>query len=313
MAHRAAGQSVARIGGENQPQVASPKRYDAAMDDTAETAFRPFKHFEHCGWREVAERYDAAFVGATGQSIGPMLEAVGAGPGVLLLDVACGPGAATAAAASCGASVLGVDFAAEMVALARRKWPGAEFKEGDAENLDLPGASFHAVLMNFGILHLANPDGALAEAFRVLMPGGRLAFTVWVPPPQTVPFAIVLEAVEKYGVPNIGVPPGPPMFRFSDSQEAQRVLAAVGFENIRFQTLPITLSLADPDALFRIMLDAGVRTSGLLKAQTPAALAKIRKHMGERVTAYRADNEADEAYVLVMPAVLITATKPVGA
>lgn len=280
------------------------------MTDTTEAAFQPFKNFEHHGWREVAERYDAAFVGATGQSIAPMLDAVGSGPDVRLLDVACGPGYATAAAAARGASVLGVDFAAEMVALAQRKWPGVEFKEGDAEYLDLPDAEFDAVLMNFGVLHLADPDRAIREDFRVLRPGGRLAFTVWVPPPQTVPFAIVLDAVEKHGVPNIGVPPGPPMFRFADSHEARRVLEGIGFESVSFQTLPITLALADPDALFQIMLEAGVRTSGLLKAQTPAALDRIREHMVKRVAECRTHNGADGTYVLPMPAVLITATKP---
>jgi SAM-dependent methyltransferase len=286
------------------------------MTDTTEAALRPFKDFERRGWREVAERYDAAFVGATGQAIGPMLDAVGAGPGVRLLDVACGPGYGAAAAAARGAGVLGVDFAAEMVALAQRKWPAVEFREGDAEILDLPAAGFDAVIMNFGVLHLANPDSAIAECFRVLRPGaggaggGRFAFTVWEPPPATVPFAIVLEAVERHGVPDIGVPPGPPMFRFSDPHEARRVLGAAGFEHVRFQTLPITLALADPDALFRIMLDAGVRTSGLLKAQTPAALDKIREHMRGRVAAYRIGDRADESHVMPMPAVLITATKP---
>ncbi|CAG0957451.1 hypothetical protein PHYC_00544 [Phycisphaerales bacterium] len=283
------------------------------MSDTTEAAFQPFKHFEHRGWRAVAERYGPAFSGATGQSIGPMLDALGVGPSVRLLDVACGPGDASAAAAGRGASALGVDFAAEMVALARRKWPGVEFREGDAENLDLPDAEFDAVLMNFGVLHLADPDRAITEAFRVLRPGrggGRLAFTVWVPPPETVPFAIVLEAVEQHGVPNIGVPPGPPMFRFADSHEARRVLGAAGFVDIGFRPLPITLALADPDALFQIMLEAGVRTSGLLKAQTPAALERIREHMKQRVAGYRVGNGADEAHMLPMPAVLITATKP---
>jgi len=299
-----------RDGGGEQRSTLSPEPYNGMMTDTTEAAFQPFKDFEHRGWREVAERYDAAFVNATGQSIAPMLDAVGAGPGVRMLDVACGPGYATAAAAARGGSVLGVDFAAEMVALAQRKWPGVEFVEGDAENLDLPDGEFDAVLMNFGVLHLADPDRAITEEFRVLRPGGRLAFTVWVPPPQTVPFAIVLDAVEKHGILNIGVPPGPPMFRFADSKEAERVLTAVGFVSVRFQTLPITLALADPDALFQIMLEAGVRTSGLLKAQSPEALGRIREHMSNRVTAYRTNTMADETYVLPMPAILITATKP---
>jgi SAM-dependent methyltransferase len=197
-----------------------------------------------------------------------------------------------------------------MVALAQRKWPGVEFKEGDAENLSLPDAQFDAVLMNFGVLHLANPDRAISECFRVLRPGGRLAFTVWMPPPQTVPFSIVLESVQKHGVLDIGVPPGPPMFRFSDSQEATRVLTAAGFEHIGFQPLPITLALPDPDTLFQSMLEAGVRTSGLLKAQTPDALERIRAHMRERVAAYGIGDRTEEKYSLPMPAILISATKP---
>lgn len=184
-----------------------------------------------------------------------MLEAVGAGPGVQLFDVACGPDDVASAAA------------ARPLALRERDHSRGE-------------------------VHAQNAR-------------------VWEPPPQTVPFAIVLEAVEQHGVPVIGVPPGPPMFRFADSHEARRVLEGIGFESVSFQTLPITLALADPDALFQIMLDAGVRTSGLLKAQTPAALDRIREHMAKRVAEYRANNGADEAYVLPMPAVLITASKPV--
>ncbi len=58
------------------------------------------------------------------------------------------------------------------------------------------------------------------------------------------------------------------------------------------------------------MLEAGVRTSGLLKAQTPAALESIRDHMRRRVTAHRIADHAEPRYLLPMPAVLITATKP---
>ena len=286
------------------------------MAQAPERAFQPFKHFELRGWRNVAERYDSAFGSATGQAIGPMLDAARIGPGVRVLDVACGPGYVAAAAAAQGASVLGLDFAAEMVALAGRKWPGIEFREGDAENLDLPdasfggeGATFDAVVMNFGILHLADPDRALAEAWRVLKPGGRLAFTVWEPPPRTVPFEIVLGAVKAWGVPDIGVPPGPPMFRFADQEEARRVLTGIGFQGVAFVHLPIMLALARPGDLFTIMLDAGVRTSGLLKAQTAVALNKIREHMQAKVAAYAIGDEADARYVLPMPAVLITAAK----
>ena len=67
-----------------------------------------------------------------------------------------------------GARVTAVDFSSAMVELARSQNPGIEFREGDAEALPFPEGSFDAVVMNFGMLHLASPERAVSEALRVL-------------------------------------------------------------------------------------------------------------------------------------------------
>jgi len=48
--------------------------------------------------------------------------------------------------------------------------------------------------MNFGILHLGQPEKALLEAYRVLRSGSRFAFSVWAAPDETIGFGIVLRA-----------------------------------------------------------------------------------------------------------------------
>src|SRR5207247_2111000 len=83
------------------------------------------------------------------------VDVVRARAGVRLLDVACGPGFITAAAAARGADPIGLDFSPAMIALARRLHPSIAFRDGDAEALPFDDRSFDAVVMNFGLLHLA--------------------------------------------------------------------------------------------------------------------------------------------------------------
>ena len=265
-----------------------------------------FHSFEQSGWQRAAARYGDAFGGLTSQTIPRLLAAADVSSGTRLLDVASGPGYVAAAAASVGASAIGVDFSSEMVRLAAARYPGIVFQEGDAEALAFPDESFDAVTLNFGVLHLARPDMALAEARRVLAPGGRCALTVWAKPEVSVGFGIVLRAIEARGRMNVPLPEGPPFFRFSDPDEAARSLLAAGFVDPHVEQIPLTWRLESVDGLYDAFVEGAVRTAALLKAQTPEATTAIRRAIVENLEAYR----TGAGFELPMAAVLSSAARP---
>ena len=143
-----------------------------------------------------------------------------------MLDVASGPGFIAAAAADRGAiggrpRLLRGDGRARRGGGIRRIDVSRRRRRGAARST--PPASTPSS-MNFGLLHLARPDAALAEAHRVLRPGGRYAFTVWAAPERAVAFGMALRAIEQFGNANVPLPEGPPFFRFSDAAETARTL-----------------------------------------------------------------------------------------
>jgi ubiquinone/menaquinone biosynthesis C-methylase UbiE len=265
-----------------------------------------FKRFEHAGWVEVAHNYHDSFGRLTMQAVEPTLDAAGVSQGTKLLDVATGPGYVAAAGARRGARAFGIDFSSGMVKEARRLHPDVEFREGDAEALPFDGESFDSVTIPFGLVHFARPDTALAEAHRVLRPGGRVAFTVWDAPERAATFGIVLRAVEARGNMEVPIPPGPSFFRFSDPAECRRSLAESGFAEPSVRTLPLSWQVPSADALLDLFLESGVRTRALLRAQTPEALAAIRSAVHESTRPY----ERGGALELPTPCVLAWASKP---
>ena len=85
-----------------------------------------FTEFEHAGWERVANKYDSVWSSSTRQFIPPLLDAADVSGKMSILDVGCGPGYVSAAAAERGALPIGLDFSEEMIGIAKKKFPGIE-------------------------------------------------------------------------------------------------------------------------------------------------------------------------------------------
>jgi len=155
------------------------------------------------------------------------------------------------------------------------------------------------------LLHLAQPDAAIHEAFRVLVPGGRYGFTVWARPEEAVGFGVVLRSMEAHGRTKVGLPDGPPFFRFSDGDECRGALSRAGFTGLAVRKIPLLWRLPSAAALFEAALHGGVRTSAALQAQTPDALAAIRRAVLDELQQYA----QGEGIAVPMPVVLASGTK----
>lgn len=98
-------------------------------------------------------------------------------PGLRLLDVACGSGLALELAAIQGAVCAGLDASPRLAAVAQDRSPDSDIRVGDMSALPWADGTFDVVTSFRGIW--GTTPQAVAEAHRVLVPGGRLAITVW--------------------------------------------------------------------------------------------------------------------------------------
>jgi ubiquinone/menaquinone biosynthesis C-methylase UbiE len=262
-----------------------------------------FHEFERTGWseRSVVDAYELALSSLTVQSVPALLSAAGVSRGTRFLDVATGPGHAAVAAIEKGALVDAIDFSPEMVARARQR--GVNAREGDAQALPFSDQSFDAVVIGFGMLHFADPERVLTEAKRVLVPGGRVAFTVWSTPERAIGLSLARRAVEAHGDPNASslLPQGPSFFRFSDLEESIRTLRSAGFDDCNASEIPQTWHLDSVDALLRGLGEGTVRNRAILRAQPADALSRIHAGMKELVAPYV---QSDGSLAIPTPAVL---------
>ena len=246
-----------------------------------------FRAFEHAGWELIPTGYHEAFGSLTSQAITPLLDAARVKSGMTFLDIASGPGYVAAAAANRGATVLGVDFSAAMVAhaqtapsghrVSRRRRRTAAVGQwfvrcgGDEFRHPPPRPTGKSAARSLS-------SSAQRRPFRVFGLGVRLK--------QTIGFGIVLRAVELHGEPRVELPDGPPFFRYSDAEECKRGLIVAGFESPTVTKVSQIWRLPAGDGLFNAMKDSTVRTAGLLRAQKPTVLNKIRDAMRAELEKY---------------------------
>lgn len=241
-------------------------------------------------WVTYQERYDRMLEPFAGL----ILEAAALSPGEQVLDVGCGCGATTLAAARAVApgAVAGIDLSAAMLARARENGAraglaNASFEQADAQVHQF-AASYDAVISRFGVMFFADPVAAFANLLAATRPGGRLAFACWQPLAENewllVPLAALAEHVP---LPAPDEPGAPGMFSLSGTDRLRQVLSDAGWRDISAASrrTPILIGGGTLDDAMGFLRARSIVRSMLAEAGQPVrdrAIASVRDALASR-------------------------------
>jgi ubiquinone/menaquinone biosynthesis C-methylase UbiE len=173
-------------------------------------------------------------------------------PGEAVLDIGCGCGVTTIAAADATGptgTVVGLDISAPMLDVARRRADRADlhrvqFIHGDAQTQEL-GQTFALAISRFGTMFFAEPATAFTNIARHLRPGGRLCIATWQPRAANEWLVVPCAALVGYGTlpeaADAAAANVPGMFAQSDPDSVRALLAGAGFADVKSE--PHTLAL----------------------------------------------------------------------
>jgi SAM-dependent methyltransferase len=249
---------------------------------------RAFTEFERAAHDHIAAPYAKHFAPLTSLALGPLLDTARVAAGLRALDVATGPGVAAAAARARGAAVTGVDVSPGMVALARKVHPGIVFQEADIVALPFPDGTFDAVVGNFALGHFPEPEAALAECVRVLVPGGALAFSWWGQPAQQRVQGLFRETIAELGLPpHPDVPQGHDTLRFSNPEAFAGLLHGAGLSGVAVTEHRTVQAMPDIEALWQAGMGGMAVTASAIAVQSAATQARAREVLARRAEAHR--------------------------
>lgn len=185
-------------------------------------------------------------------------------PGERVLDIGTGTGVAAAAARGERRTIVGVDAAPGMLAIARAEVAGVTFEEMDFMVLRFEDATFDVVIACHSLLFATDAAAALAEWLRVTRPEGRLSLSV--PGPSGVtPSAIYREIYDRHGIDTAG--------RYPTRESLAELAGAAGWVEVETGADPgIAIVLGDAAAFrtWRAIGSRGPATAHFTQAQHDA-------------------------------------------
>ena len=225
------------------------------------------------GWGRRAAEFATLSEPAACREYVALHHRLGVGEGGRLLDMACGAGLALELAGVRGAACAGIDASPRLVEVARHRNPEADIRIGDMAELPWGDESFDVVTSFRGIW--GTTPGALDEARRVLVPGGRLAFTCWGNVKKSpgawmmVPFLWATDDKIEHqsdmvslGRPGVG----------------ERFLADHGFEAEERFALPFCFEYADPETYARGLAATGPAYEAIQSIGEDEFVARATEH-----------------------------------
>ncbi len=169
--------------------------------------------------------------------------------GARVLDVGCGTGASTVAAARIvGAQghVCGLDISAPMLERARDRaatLSQVSFLLGDAADHSFDAHGFDRMISRFGVMFFADPVAAFRNLARALQPGAQVTFATWSEVAHNPWFTIPAQAAKaRLGAPPAVHPDEPGPFAFRDPERVDSIMAEAGFIDFGAETVAISLT-----------------------------------------------------------------------
>jgi SAM-dependent methyltransferase len=190
------------------------------------------------------------------------LDAAAIGRADRVLDIGCGTGSTSLAAArrAPAGAVLGVDLSAAMLAVARRNAEqqglvNVEFLQGDAQIHPFARAAFDVAISRTAAMFFADRVAALSNIGRGLVPGGRLVLLVWQPPQRNEWFLELTGALAAGRQLPAPPPDAPHPFTLADPAVSRDVVTAAGYTDVTVDGVDGVMDLGpDPRGASDLML-----------------------------------------------------------
>lgn len=184
-----------------------------------------------------------------------LADAVQTGGARDVLDIGCGAGATTIAAARSLAQqghCTGLDISVPLIEAARRRVEAAgvanaQFIVGDAQPHAFAPARFDTVISRFGVMFFDDPEAAFANLRRAVTADGGLTFIAWRDAKEN-PFMATAERAAAPFLPGLTDrdPAAPGQFAFADAERIRRILTA-GWRDIDIEPLDVRCTLSEDD------------------------------------------------------------------
>ena len=156
-----------------------------------------------------------------------------------------------------------------------------EWMEGDAATLPLPDAAFAVVVCQQGLQYVPDKPAALAEARRVLVPGGRAIFAVW----QSIESNPVVNALNEAVRRRIGVGPLAGPFTQGDPEGLREQLTTAGFTELSVTPRELVVVFPSRAQYVRRAIESMAQMLPELAAMNVAERAELARGIEEEVAA----------------------------
>jgi SAM-dependent methyltransferase len=244
-------------------------------------------------WNGPAGERWAAFQPVLDRALSAISEAVlafaAARQGERVLDIGCGTGMTTYALAKAvgpGGDVTGVDISRPMLAVARGRGVGVNFREADAATR-LFHPTHDLLFSRFGVMFFADPTAAFANLHKALAPHGRLVFVCWRDVKENLWAAAPMAAARPLLPPQEPVDPlAPGPFAFADAARLRKILGNAGYRDIRIERLDSTMHMG---ATLDDAIEQALRIGPLARATAElddATLVEIRAAVRETLATF---------------------------